>query len=101
MSPEELQERIESAGHVVTLGGCVRAAVAAQVLGVGLRTLRQWRLEGRGPVASRMNAAVWYSLDGLAAFLSDASGEKRQNPAEPGETVPTRVGEPLLRSRAK
>jgi hypothetical protein len=101
MTPEELQERIESAGYRITLSGFVSAATAALVLGVGLRTVRQWRAEGRGPVAARLNARVWYHLSDLADFLNDASGEKRQNPAEPGESLPTPLAEPRLRSGAK
>jgi hypothetical protein len=101
MTPEQLEERIESAGHFVTLGGCVRAAVAAQVLGVHPRTLRAWRLAGQPPVARRLNARIWYHLSDLVDFLSAASGEKRLKAAESGKTGPTPLAESRLRSGAK
>lgn len=66
----ELEARIRAAGFVVTLGGEVTSAVAAQVLGVSEGTLRNWRTSKNGPRYTRRNGRVWYSLDALVEFLA-------------------------------
>jgi hypothetical protein len=70
MTPEELEARIRAAGRAISLAGLVREAVAAEVLGCAVRTLRTWRYDGRAPAHIRLNGTHWYSVATLADFLT-------------------------------
>ncbi len=43
---------------------------AAEILGMQVRTLQQWRVSGRGPEFVKLGRAVRYSLEALDAFIA-------------------------------
>lgn len=53
-----------AAGHLIT------DVELADLLGVGLSTLRNWRCAGRGPRFMRLGGCVRYSRDDIEAFLA-------------------------------
>jgi hypothetical protein len=69
MTPEELEQRIRAAGRAISLAGMVREAVAAEVLGIAVRTLWGRRMAGRAPPHTQVNGCAWYSITSLAAVL--------------------------------
>jgi len=45
---------------------------AAEILGLAVSTLRNWRNNGRGPVYRKMGRAVRYALADLQAFINES-----------------------------
>lgn len=46
---------------------------AAEILGLQVRTLQQWRTSGRGVCYVKIGGAVRYSLDDLDAFIAKST----------------------------
>lgn len=61
----------ETIGNVAVAPIAVRDYDAAALLGVSQDTLRRWRLEGKGPVYSRLSShTVVYPIDELRSYVS-------------------------------
>jgi len=54
---------------------------AAELLSLSVRTLQQWRVNGRGPAFLKLMAAVRYSRSDLEAFI--ASGRRGSTAVSP------------------
>jgi hypothetical protein len=74
MTTAELLARLREAGIRVPPSGLVRASVAALILDIAPRTLRQWRLDQVGPQPRRLHGAWYYDIADLAAYLTGQSG---------------------------
>jgi excisionase family DNA binding protein len=53
---------------------------AAEALGVSVRTLQRWRVEGRGPHYRKLGKLVAYAEQDLAEFLEEC---RRHSTSEP------------------
>jgi hypothetical protein len=72
----------QSAGDLrAQMDRVVATAEAADVLGVKVRQLEDWRLKGRGPRYRKFHRLVRYSLVDLKAF-ADAGIVEPANPRE-------------------
>jgi hypothetical protein len=45
---------------------------AARKLGVSVRTLQRWRIEGKGPSFRKLGRLIGYTADDLGAFINSA-----------------------------
>lgn len=64
-----LLARCERERHWVSGDGRVDAATAAELIGVALGTLRQWRYLNQGPRPYRIGGRASYSVRDLAAWI--------------------------------
>jgi predicted site-specific integrase-resolvase len=65
VTAEELEVRLLAQGKFVSLDQCVMPDVAAEILGVSVGTLKNWRADGTGPPFICV-ARVRYPLQGIA-----------------------------------
>lgn len=91
IAAERLHERLQADEAAIEELARFRAAWldrgrAAAALGIAMRTLKQWQLEGRGPAPvkageHRQSRCLWARAD-IDAFLSDPAGyEARKHAA--------------------
>lgn len=59
---------------------------AAELLGVSVRTLQKWRLQGNGPRFVKLGHAVRYDVKDLEAYIERA----RRNSTSDSTQIPTR-----------
>ena len=57
---------------------------AAKFLGLSVRTLQAWRLQGKGPKWKKLGRAVRYALPDLEAFLEACT---RTSTSDPGPRI--------------
>jgi predicted DNA-binding transcriptional regulator AlpA len=57
---------------------------AAELLGLSVRTLQNWRLRGGGPPYQKLGRAVRYSLIKLRQWIAEGS---RSNTSDPGDAA--------------
>lgn len=76
VSVAEVRERLEAAGHYVTVDGRVTEHTAATLIPCPTSRLRRWRLEGKGPRFFQPAKTPWYYLGDLLAWIE--SGESFQ-----------------------
>ena len=55
--------------HTASSAALLDTTQAARFLGLGERTLQNWRVRGEGPVFLRVGRCVRYAPDDLSAFL--------------------------------
>ncbi len=55
---------------------------AAKVLGVAVRTLERWRVEGRGPRFVKLGSRVGYRPEDLVAFVDAGRRQSTSQTAE-------------------
>lgn len=70
-SVAEVRERLESAGHYVTVDGRVTEQTAATLVPCPISRLRRWRLEGKGPRFFQPAKTPWYYLGDVLAWIAD------------------------------
>lgn len=70
---EEVRERLEAAGHYVTIDGRVTEQTTATLVPCPVSRLRRWRLEGRGPRFFQPSKTPWYYLGDVLSWI--AAGE--------------------------
>lgn len=66
---EEVRERLEAAGHYVTIDGRVTEQTAATLIRCPASRLRRWRLEGKGPRFYRPAKTPWYYLGDVLDWI--------------------------------
>ena len=59
---------------------------ASELLGVSVRTLQKWRLQGNGPRFVKLGHAVRYDVKDLEAYIESA----RRRSTSDSEQIPTR-----------
>ena len=57
---------------------------AAVILGVEVSTLRRWRWAGRGPVYCKIESAVRYDPEDIAAYVA---ANRRKSTSDTGSTL--------------
>ena len=68
MTADELEARLLKRNKHVSLDQCVLPDVAAEVLGVAEKTLKNWRTDEIGP-RFVTKARVWYPITALVEYL--------------------------------
>ncbi len=58
---------------------CLTSAEAAAFLKVTIQTLARWRVEGSGPVYSKLNRTVLYEYDDLLRFVRNNKRRSTSN----------------------
>ena len=49
----------------------IKEELAAEFLGMAVQTLRNWRMQNRGPAYAKMGRSVRYNIDDLIKFVTD------------------------------
>lgn len=68
---EDVRERLEAAGHYVTIDGRVTEQTAATLIPCPVSRLRRWRLEGKGPRFYQPAKTPWYYLGDVLAWIAE------------------------------
>ena len=63
------QVRTEIAGALKARIARVKTSVAAEILGVSVRTLEDWRAKGKGPKYVRIGKMVRYEVGALESYI--------------------------------
>lgn len=71
MSLTDVWERLEAAGHYVTIDGRVTEDIAATLVPCPVSRLRRWRLEGKGPRFFQPAKTPWYYLGDVLAWIAE------------------------------
>ena len=61
----------------------MKESETAKILGVKVSTLRRWRWAGRGPVFCKIESAVRYDPEDIAAFVA---ANRRKSTSDTGGT---------------
>lgn len=70
----EVRQRLEAAGHYVTIDGRVTETTAATLVPCPVSRLRRWRQEGKGPRFVRPAKTPWYYLGDVLAWIQAGEG---------------------------
>lgn len=70
----EVRQRLEAAGHYVTIDGRVTEATAAALVPCPVSRLRRWRQEGKGPRFFQPAKTPWYYLGDVLNWIHAGEG---------------------------
>ena len=66
-----------------TAGALLKEGQVARQLNLSVRTLQNWRLQGRGPAHQKLGAAVRYTPEAIENWVQ---GQLRSSTSDPGKS---------------